>query len=147
MKTEDIIKNAIKGVWQLEKIMYPSGKVVEPPDAKTSWCITDEYIFISHLFPLFEGEELMLWCHVWRYKVEGTKITIVTELRGEHWADESFLKATDTQTHTTDVKLDGEKVEFKIPLSPGTALFDRDTFTGSTDWGLTVIWKRVERFN
>jgi len=146
VKTEDIIKNAMKGVWQLERIVHPSGKVVKPPAAKLYVCITDEYMFTSELSPVSEGEELTLWCHVWRYTVEGTKMTIVTELRGEHWPDGSLRKATDAETHTTDVRLDGEKVEMEVPLTPATAVFDGDALTLSY-WGTNEILKRVQRFD
>ena len=134
MVTENIIRNAMEGIWQVRETVCPSDGAAAPSRSETHGGIVDTYALSAQ--PNSGRTGMTLLCQPWRFRIEGRKIVMATTSRGDFRGEGQILSMVGLTS--LDVKLDGGIVEVTLPPNAANYVFEGDELRSRHE-GIDVV--------
>ena len=142
METENIIRNAMEGIWQVRETARPIDEAAVPPKSETSGGIVDIYILSAQ--PTSERTGLTLLCQPLRCRIRGRKIVMATRSREDSLKEGQVFNAV--RSDSLDVRLDAGRVEVTSSPTAANCIFEGDELRSSHE-GVDVISERVKKLD
>jgi hypothetical protein len=144
-KKEGMKAPSVTGTYKLISRKLPDGKMITPPDIQGLQTYTKNYRNFNVAWTDSTGKHFS-YSVVSTYKLTGAEYseTILFSLMNDEIGGKPAAYTMKGETKTVPVKMEGSKMEFKLPFDPVTATFDGSKMMGIADGMFTDTWEKVQ---
>jgi hypothetical protein len=135
----------IEGTYKLMSRTLPDGRMQRPPEVMGLMTFTKTHRNFNIMWKDASGKHFSL-SSVSTYKLSGTEYgeTLLFRVISDQIAGKEIVYDLSGKTQSSPVKMEGGRIQFKLPFEAPILVFDRDKITAATAGGPIAVWERVQ---
>src|SRR5262249_3590556 len=136
---------SIEGTYQLVSRKVPDGTVQKPPDAMGLFTYTKTHRTFNVVVKDATGKFASLSL-VSTYRLTATEYseTLLFSIRTDQIGGKDIVYDLSGQTGSTPVKMEGGRIQFKVPFERPTLVFEGNKITATVEGGFVDVWEKVQ---
>jgi len=135
----------IEGTYKLTSRTLPDGRMQRPPEVMGLTTFTKTHRSINIMWKDAGGKHFSL-SSVSTYNLTGTEYgeTLLFRIISDQIGGKEIVYDLSGKTQSSPVKMEGGRIQFKLPFEAPVVIFDRDKMTAATAGGPVAVWERVQ---
>jgi hypothetical protein len=135
---------SIEGTYQFISRQLPDGTMLKPPDIMGVWTYSKSHRTFNFVRRDASGE-LASTSLVSTYKLTTIEYseTLLFSIRN-NIRDKGIVYDLLEKTQSVPVKIEGGRIQFKLPFERPTVTFEGNKITASVEGGIVDLWEKVQ---
>jgi hypothetical protein len=136
---------SIEGTYRLISRQLPDGTILKPPDIMGLWTYTKSNRIYNSVQKDATGK-FASRSLVSTYKLTATEYseTLVFSIRTDQIGGKDIVYDLTGKTQSIPVKIEGGRIQFKLPFERPTVMFEGNKMTATVEGGLVDVWEKVQ---
>jgi hypothetical protein len=136
---------SIEGTYRLISRQLPDGTILKPPDIMGFWTYTKSNRTYNSVQKDATGK-FASRSLVSTYKLTATEYseTPVFSIRTDQIGGKDIVYDLTGKTQSIPVKIEGGRIQFKLPFERPTVMFEGNKMTATVEGGLVDVWEKVQ---
>lgn len=137
---------SIEGTYKFISRQLPDGSMLKPPDIIMGlWTYTKSDRIFNFVRKDATGKFLSLSI-VSTYKLTATDYseTLLFSIRNDQISGKGIVYDLSGKTQSVPVKIDGGRIQFKLPFERPTVMFEGNKISATNEAGIVDVWEKVE---
>ena len=136
---------SIEGTYQLVSRKVPDGTVLKPPVIMGLFTYTKTHRNFNVVVKDATGKFASLSL-VSTYRLTATEYseTLLFSIRTDQIGGKDIVYDLSGQTGSTPVKMEGGRIQFKVPFERPTLVFEGNKITATVEGGFVDVWEKVQ---
>jgi len=136
---------SIEGTYQLVSRKLPDGTVQSPPTIMGALTYTKTHRNFNVIWKDAQGK-FFSYSLVSTYKLTPTEYseTILFSILNDQISGKEIVYNLSRPTQSVPVKVDGKRIQFKLPFDPPSVVFEGDKMTATAEGQFVDVWEKVQ---
>jgi hypothetical protein len=136
---------SIDGTYKLSSRKLPDGTVLKPPDIMGLQTYTKSHRNFNVIWKDATGN-FFSYSLVSTYKLTPTEYseTMLFSILNDQIGGKDIVYDLSGKTQSVPVKIDGGRLQFKLPFDPPAVVFEGDKMTATAEGRFIDVWEKVD---
>jgi hypothetical protein len=136
---------SIEGTYQLVSRKLPDGTVQSPPNIMGALTYTKTHRNFNVIWKEAQ-DKFFSYSLVSTYKLTPTEYseTILFSILNDQIRGKEIVYNLSRPTQSVPVKVEGKRIQFKLPFDPPSVVFEGDKMTATAEGQFVDIWEKIQ---